>query len=321
MQRRIPDISSARLLSTRRAKLSNDDLLFVLTSPADLSTESLALLLVVNQMTRMLFWCFALLPLVSDAAHAIAAQPSKVRISYSSRSNSVTPFWVALQKGFFKEEGLDVELIQVNPRLGAIAVLNGDLNFTTTFGTTLRSILQGGFPVKFVFVSVKKSEHSLIVRPEIKDRKGLLSKRFGVATLLGSDQRAGEEMMRAKGFNPNLLKVIQLGDSPVRMQAIRAGIVDVIAIGPPQDLMLKREGYTILAGPQDVEIALPTSGLAATSRMLQENPQLVKRTQRAMPKAHKFVFENKPETVQIMTRWLEHRSRSPSAPTSLLTFR
>jgi NitT/TauT family transport system substrate-binding protein len=283
----------------------HDDSLFVLTFPADLSTESLALLFVVNPMTRMLFLFFALVPLVSDAARAIAAQPSKVRISYSSRSNSVTPFWVALQKGFFKEEGLDVELIQVNPRLGAIAVLNGDLDFTTTFGTTLRSILQGGFPVKFVFVSVKKSEHSLIVRPEIKDIKGLLSKRFGVATLLGSDQRAGEEMMRAKGFNPSLVKVIQLGDSPVRMQAIRAGIVDVIAIGPPQDLMLKREGYTILAGPQDVEIALPTSGLAATSRMLQENPQLVKRTQRAMLKAHKFVFENKPETVQIMTRGLE----------------
>ena len=175
----------------------NDDSFFVLTFPADLSTESLALLFVVNQMTRMLFLFFALVPLVSDATRAIAAQPSKVRIS------SVIPFWVALQKGFFKEEGLDVELIQVNPRRGAIAVLNGDLDFTTTFGTTLRSILQGGFPVKSVFVSVKKSEHSLIVRPEIKDIKGLLSKRFGVATLLGSDQRAGEEMMRAKGINPS----------------------------------------------------------------------------------------------------------------------
>jgi NitT/TauT family transport system substrate-binding protein len=217
----------------------------------------------------------------------------------------VTPFWVALQKGFFKEEGLDAELIQVNPRLGAIAVLNGDLDFTTTFGSTLRSIVQGGFPVKFVFVSVKKSEHSLIVRPEIKDIKGLTGKRFGVATLLGSDQRAGEEMMRAKGFSPAALKIIALGDSPVRMQAIRAGIVDAIAIGPPQDLMLKAEGYTILAGPQDVEIALPTSGLAVTSRMLQENPQLIKRTLRAMLKAQRFVFENKRETLQIMMRWLE----------------
>ena len=111
--------------------------------------------------------------------------------------------------------------------------------------------------------------------------------------------------MRAKGFNAAALKIVALGDSPVRMQAIRAGVVDAIAIGPPQDLMLKTEGYTILAGPQDVEIALPTSGLAVTSRMLQENPQLIKRTLRAMLKAHKFVFENRRETLQIMMRWLE----------------
>lgn len=54
-----------------------------------------------------------------------AAQPTKVRISYSSRSNSVTPFYLAAQKGFFAEEGMEAELIQVNPRLGATAVLNG----------------------------------------------------------------------------------------------------------------------------------------------------------------------------------------------------
>lgn len=73
--------------------------------------------------------------------YAAAAQPAKVRISYSSRSNSVTPFYLAAQKGFFAEEGMDVELIQVNPRLGATAVLNGDIDFTTTFGSTLRGII------------------------------------------------------------------------------------------------------------------------------------------------------------------------------------
>ena len=235
---------------------------------------------------------------------SMAAQPNKVRISYSSRSNSNTPFIIALNKGFFVEEGMDVELIQVNPRLGATAVLNGDLDFTTTFGTTLRGII-GGFPIKFVAVAVKKSEHFLLVRPEIKEIRDLSGKKLGVATLFGSDQRAAEEMIRGKGFAPNLMKPIALGESPVRAQALRAGLVDAISISSPFDLSLKSEGFRVLAGPQDVQIALPTSGLAVANRVLQQNPQLVKRAVRALMKSHRYVFENKKEVVPQMIRYLE----------------
>jgi ABC-type nitrate/sulfonate/bicarbonate transport system substrate-binding protein len=63
------------------------------------------------------------------------------------------PFVLVADRGFFTEEGFEVELIQVNPRLGATAVLNGDIDLTTTFGSTLRAII-GGFPLKFVAVSV-----------------------------------------------------------------------------------------------------------------------------------------------------------------------
>src|ERR1044071_807440 len=73
----------------------------------------------------------------------LAAQElQKVRISYSSRSNSTTVYQVALARGFFKEEGLEPEMIQMNPRLGGLAVMNGDIEFTTTFGSTLRAIIQ-----------------------------------------------------------------------------------------------------------------------------------------------------------------------------------
>ena len=235
---------------------------------------------------------------------SMAAQPNKVRISYSSRSNSNTPFIIALNKGFFVEEGIDVELIQVNPRLGATAVLKGDLDFTTTFGTTLRGIISG-FPIKFVAVAVKKSEHFLVVRSEIKEIRDLNGKKLGVSTLFGSDQRAAEEMIRGKGFAPSLMKPIALGESPVRAQALRAGVVDAISISSPFDLSLKAEGFRVLAGPQDVQIALPTSGLAVANRVLQQNSQLVKRAVRALMKSHRYVFENKKEVVPQMIRYLE----------------
>jgi len=237
----------------------------------------------------------------------MAAQPTKVRISYSSRSNSNMPFQLAVNKGFFAEEGMDVELIQVNPRLGATAVLNGDLDFTTTFGTTLRGII-GGFPIKFVAVSAKKSEHFLVVRPEIKDFRDLNGKKLGVATLFGSDQRAAEEMIRGKGFSPNMIKPVALGEAPVRAQALRSGVVEAVSVSPPYDLALKAEGFRILAGPQDVEIALPTSGLAVANRTLFLFPQLVKRAVRALMKSHRYVFENRKDVVPQMIRYLAQTS-------------
>ena len=253
----------------------------------------------------LIVWIF--LFTVGSPGVSPGAQPQKVRLSYSSRSNSVTPFQVAAVKGFFKEEGLDMEMVQVNPRLGAMAVMNGDLDFTSTFGSTLRGVLQG-LPLKFVAVSVKKSEHFLVARRDIKDVQELKGKKIGVSTLLGTDQTAAEEILRSKGFNPAQLQILAVGDAPLRAQALRTGMVDASSISSPHDLLLKDEGFNVLGGPQDVKYALPTSGIAVGHRALQERPQLVKQVVRALLKAQHFIFENKQETINIMMRWL---SQSP----------
>ena len=94
------------------------------------------------------------------------AQTQKVRISLSSRSNTNTSYYVAQARGFFKDEGLEVEFIQINPRLGAMAVLNGDVTFTTSFVSTFRGIAQG-LPMKTVFILLKKGTYHLMVRPDL----------------------------------------------------------------------------------------------------------------------------------------------------------
>jgi NitT/TauT family transport system substrate-binding protein len=236
--------------------------------------------------------------------HAGCAQDlQRVQISYSSRSNSTTVYQVALAKGLFKEEGLEVQMIQMNPRLGGLAVMNGDIDFTTTFGSTLRGILQG-LPIKFVAISVRQTDHFLIARPEIKTLQELRDKRLGVSTLFGTDQLAAEDMMTSKGFNPSLLQVVALGDAPVRTQALRSGVVEAIAINAPYDMTLMKSGFTVLAGPKDLKRALPLAGLAVRDGLLKENPQLIKRVLRSVLKAHRFILENKQETIRVMMQWL-----------------
>lgn len=235
------------------------------------------------------------------ARKVLSAEPQRVRIAYASRSSSATPQYLAQTKGFFKSEALEVELIQMNPRLGATAVVNGDVTFATPFVSTFRGILQG-FPMKVVFVHLKKGPYFLIVRPEIKDVQQLKGKRLGVATIKGADQLVAEEMLQAKGFNPNLIQALSIGEAPLRMQALISGAVDAVCVAQPHDLMLQRMGYKALAGPP--EIGLPVAGMFASDRLLRENPQLVKRTLKALLRAHQFILENKQETIPIMIQWL-----------------
>lgn len=211
------------------------------------------------------------------------------------------PLYMAQTKGYFKSEALDVEIIQMNPRLGATAVVNGDVSFATPFVSTFRGILQG-FPMKLVFVHLKKGPYFLMVRPEIKEVQQLKGKKLGVATIRGADQLNAEELLQAKGFNPNQIQAVAIGDGPVRLQALVTGAVDAICVAPPHDLMAQRMGFKALLGPP--EMGLPVAGMFTSDRLVRENPQLIKRTLKVLLRAHHYILRNKEESMQVLIKWL-----------------
>jgi ABC-type nitrate/sulfonate/bicarbonate transport system substrate-binding protein len=109
-------------------------------------------------------------------------------------------------------------------------------------------------------------------------------------------------MLQAKGFNPNMLQAVAIGDGPVRMQALVSGAVEAICVAPPHDLMLKKMGYPALAGPP--EVGLPSAGMLTSDRLIKENPQVVRRTLKALLKSHLYILENRQETIQTLIKWL-----------------
>jgi NitT/TauT family transport system substrate-binding protein len=246
------------------------------------------------------FLCFALALSVGGEVWSVES-PQRVRIAYASRSDSAMPQYVAQDKGFFKAAGLEVELIQMNPRIGATAVVNGDVTFATPFVSTFRGAVQG-LPMKLVLVHLKKGSYFIMVRTDIKEVQQLKGKKLGVATIKGADQLIAEEMLQAKGFNPALLQPVSIGDAPVRMQALVSGAVDAICVAPPHDLMLKKMGFPALLGPP--EVGLPVAGMFTSDRLLRENFQLVKGTLKALLRAHQFILDNRQQTITMMLKWL-----------------
>ena len=252
------------------------------------------------------FWLLTIALL--SCASAAGAQTLKIRISLSSRSNTNTTYYVAQAKGIFRDEGLEVEFIQVNPRLGAMAVLNGDVTFTTSFVSTFRGVVHG-LPMKTVFVLLKKGIYYLMVRPDIiKDVQELKGKKLGVTAVNGGDHIIGRELLRMKGIDPNLVQAIAVGEPALRAQAVLTNLVQAVSVSPPHDLMLQQQGLKALSGPP--EIGVPSSGLFASDRLIKENPQILRRTIRAALKANKFIDANREETIRIMTQRVPQTAES-----------
>ena len=257
-------------------------------------------------MLRTLF--FTIMCVAFGHGAPLHGQTQKIRISLSSRSNTNTTYYVAQAKGMFKEEGLEVEFIQINPRLGAMAVLNGDVTFTTSFVSTFRGVVQG-LPMKTVFILLKKGVYYLMVRPEIiKDIQELKGKKLGVTAVNGGDHIIGRELLRSIGIDPALLQAIAVGDPSLRAQAVMTNAVQAVSVSPPHDVMLRQMGLKAIAGPP--EIGVPSSGLFASDRFIKENSQLLKRTIRAALKANRFIDENRQETIRIMAHFVP---QSPDA--------
>ena len=244
----------------------------------------------------------ALLLFAASAAAARAAE--KTTISYSSRTYAFLPAQVAVAKGYFKEEGLEPVLVQMRSQVAVPALMNGDIQYTLTFGNILTAAIQG-LPFKQLAVLTEKPLHHVVARPEIKTIADLRGKRVGTQRIGGSDHLAAEAILQAKGLDLKDVQWVTLGaDEPVRVEILKKGLVDAICVSPPGPVRLQREGYNILGGPKDLKVGSPISAVSITETRLKENREQAKKVVRAVVRGLRFIRERKDEVVPIMTQWL-----------------
>jgi NitT/TauT family transport system substrate-binding protein len=228
----------------------------------------------------------------------------KVVISYSSRSYAFLPAQVAVAKGFFKDENLELLLIQMRSQVTVPALMSGEVQFTLSFGNIIGSAMQG-MPFKILAVLTDKPLHSVVARPEIKTINDLRGRRIGTQRIGGSDHLAAEAILQARGLDLKEVQFVTLGgDEPVRVEILRKGLVDAICSVPPGPVRLAREGYNILGGPKDLKIGSPISALAVTDSRLKSNREETKKVLRAVLHGLRFMHERKEDTILIMSRWL-----------------
>lgn len=227
----------------------------------------------------------------------------RVTIATPSRGLFEFPVVVAMRKGFFKAEGIDVDKVQMQPAIAVKALVSGDVDYLLAWGSALRAAVTG-VPIKAVVGIAGRPLHVLVARPEIKSPKDLKGKIIGVDSIAGTVDYLSRVAVRYFGFEPDRdVKIIVTGESPTRLAALRSGSIDATPIDVAFAVKAEEEGFRRLVYLGDL-IELPLSGIAVMDQKLQTQRDQVKRVVRATMRGTRYMKQNRGEAVQMLADYL-----------------
>jgi NitT/TauT family transport system substrate-binding protein len=226
-----------------------------------------------------------------------------IRIGSTTPSVTTLPSEIAVRKGFFKEEGLDPELITIR---GADLTIKALLGGHIDYGTPIASLVAGamrGFPIKVFGIVIKKTTFVLVSHPSIRSIKDLKGKVLGVGQFGAAADYSLRVALRSGGIDPQHdVTILQLGGSVERIISLKAGTIHATVLVAPFNLQAEKMGFRSLLWLGEV-MDLPQGGFGAHEKKLREHPDEPVRVMKAVSRGIQFIKRHKDETIRSMAEW------------------
>jgi len=233
------------------------------------------------------------------------AEARTVHIAVPTLSMVVIAFTTAKEKGYYREEGLDVDLVVMRDTLGISALIGGNADFASMSGAGLTAIL-AGMPLRFAFSSFYRPMFWIYAKPEIQDIKALKGKRIGVTGLGSGPDNLLRETLKRNGLEAGRDAVIlALGLPSTVATALRTGTVDAATISPPFNFAVKDAGFRELVSFLKEDFVELQGSILVHERIFQSDPGLVEKFVRGTVKGLRHARENKSGTIPILLRYMK----------------
>ena len=252
----------------------------------------------------VIFTGVLMIGMVAEVQAPNAAKAETIRIAYPSRGVTVLPLRIAQVQGFFQQERLESELIQMRAGITVAALTTGDLDYGAALDSIVRAAARGQ-PLKAVVSFVNKPMHYLVAKPQIATVGELRGRTIALNSFGSAEQLTLYAILKSHGIDAEKkeVQIVFLGDSPVRLEALRRNIVDATMVLIPYVILASNSGLKVL-GHAGSFMELATPGLGTTDRIVKQKPDQVKRVVRAVVKAMLFIRKNREESVRITMSWL-----------------
>lgn len=235
-----------------------------------------------------------------------SAQAAKIKVGRTiGASGFHIPTYVAMDRGFFKVEGLDAEFVSMTGGELVRATIAKEIDFAPIPGGSAEAMLRGA-PLVFVVGESLVSQWTLTTAPTIQRVEDLRGKTLGLGRP-GSADYGEVVVVLARFFKMEAgkdYKVINFRGEPERIAAILAGSVQGAGLSFPHAARAEAEGLKVLVRAGDYLPRL--GGTVSTHRdTLRDRREVVKRFIRALAKAADYIRTEQAGTIGIIQKYFD----------------
>jgi NitT/TauT family transport system substrate-binding protein len=225
---------------------------------------------------------------------------SKVAITYPSQSILGIELQVAQARGFFREEGLDAQLVRLGGMQAIAAATAGEVQGVTNVASVIRAIEQGkgDVPFKVLSIGLRRPLFWLMAGPEYKSIADLKGKVLGFNSKGNAPHVAAARLLRKGGMDPEKDVTVIVTKDP--FESLVSGAIQATVVSVPQVIIARDKFKMNILASAVAEFPSLDRGLAVREDLLREKRDLIKRVLRALAKARRYFLENERGSSEVL---------------------
>ena len=244
------------------------------------------------------------------AADVEAAEMKKVTLSHAGATTLRLPFYVAYDKGYFKQENLDLEIVETQSGSDAMKMLaGGSVNFSTGQLLDAVNLSKQGINIVGVAMLTSRLTNSVVIRKslagQVKTMKDLEGRTVGVTSVGSGTWQFAGFVGRLQGADTEKFNYIGVGTGANVIGAIKSGRVDAMSYSDPENFKLVQDGdaeFLVDMGDDAVHKKLVGETYLNNQVMVladyaKRNPDTVQGFVNALQKALDWMNKSSPEEI------------------------
>ena len=242
----------------------------------------------------------------APAGPTASPAPIHLVVNWSAISGSQTGLWMSYEGGYFQQEGLDVELTNIQATSRAIqAMVAGEVQLGSVDPAAAIQSSLSGADVVMVFASVNRLVFSVMAQPAIRQPAEMRGKSLGITRYGSSTHTAALVALDLWGLVADRdVSLLQLQEVPAILAGMQAGQVDAGVVSPPTNSRARQAGYNELINLATDGPEYPSVSVGGPRAWVNANVEAMRRFARAYVQGiHRFKTD-KPWAIEVYRKYL-----------------